>query len=141
MLKTWRRYIRKSRTRIDAAFWNSSGRCWGDCTIVDFSDRPASKTSSTQAPPAVTQKLTLIDRETRNPYPRTSGRKDIIERLLLNVRRQIQAEERFSEQQWSGFCENYCSSLSVEHNITSAQLLPQIIALASRKERNRAENI
>jgi len=82
-------------------------------------------------------KLTLIDRETRNPYPRTSGRKDIIERLLLNVRRQIQAGERFSEQQWSGFCEHYCSSLSAEHNITSTQLLPQIIALASRKERNR----
>ena len=82
-------------------------------------------------------KLTLIDRETRNPYPRTSGRKDIIERLLLNVRRQIQAGERFSEQQWSVFCENYCSSLSAEHNITSTQLLPQIIALASRKERNR----
>ena len=82
-------------------------------------------------------KLTLIDRETRNPYPRTSGRKDIMERLLLNVRRQIQAGERFSEQQWSGFCENYCSSLSAEHNITSTQLLTQIIALASRKERNR----
>ena len=88
--------------------------------------------------PRSNPKLTLIDRETRNPYPRTSRRKDIIERLLLNVRRQIQAGERFGEQQWSEFCENYCSSLSAKHNITSAQLLPQIIALASRKERNRS---
>ena len=87
--------------------------------------------------PRSNPKLTLIDRETRNPYPRTSSRKDIIDRLLLNVRRQIQAGERFSEQQWSGFCENYCSSLSAKHNITSAQLLPQIIALTRRKERNR----
>jgi hypothetical protein len=91
--------------------------------------------------PRSNPKLTLIDRETRNPYPGTTGRKDIIERLLLNVRRQIQAGERFSEQQWSGFYEYYCSSLSAEHNITSAQLLPQIMALARRKERNRAENI
>jgi hypothetical protein len=84
-------------------------------------------------------KLTLIDRETRNPYLRTIGRKDIIERLLFNVRRQIKAGERFSEQQWGGFCETYCRSLSAAHNLTPALLLPQILALVSRKNRNRSQ--
>ena len=88
--------------------------------------------------PRSNPKLTLIDRETRTPCPRTTGRKDILERLLLNVRRQIQAGEHFNEQQRSGAYESYCSSLSTEHNVTPAQLLPETIALTGCKERKRS---
>jgi hypothetical protein len=38
-------------------------------------------------------KLTLIDRETRNPYPKRASAKRVMSRLLFNIRRQAQQGE------------------------------------------------
>jgi hypothetical protein len=53
----------------------NAGPCWGDCTIVDFSDRPASKTSSIQALPAVTQSLLLSIAKLETPIPGQAAEK------------------------------------------------------------------
>ena len=79
--------------------------------------------------PDANPKLTLIDRETRNPYPKKATAKRILERLLFNIRRQAQQGEIFSESQWREFCENYCSSLSCHAEVQKESLLTQILAL------------
>ncbi len=85
--------------------------------------------------PSANPTLTLIDRETRNPYPKAPSQNGIIDRLLLNIRRQGQAGERFNEEQWQAFSENYCNALSSGYDIQADQLLQQILAIANRKER------
>jgi len=40
--------------------------------------------------PDANPRLTLIDRETRNPYPKRATEKRVIERPLFNIRRQAQ---------------------------------------------------
>ena len=86
--------------------------------------------------PNASPKLTLIDRETRNPYPKAPSRTDIVERLLVNTRRQAQAGERFSKDQWQAFCEAYCGALSNGHSISVAQLLQKVLAVADRYRRS-----
>ena len=82
--------------------------------------------------PSANPKLTLIDRETRNPYPKTPSKNGIVERLLVNIRRQGQAGERFNEEQWQAFSEHYCNALSTGYDIQADQLLQQILAIANR---------
>ncbi len=71
--------------------------------------------------------LTLIDRETRNPYPRRATTKRVVERLLFNIRRQSQQGEIFSEREWQAFCQGYCASLSASIDLEAAALLRQIL--------------
>jgi hypothetical protein len=72
--------------------------------------------------------LTLIDRETRNPYPKKTSRETIISRLLFNVRRQAQQGEIFSAAEWRSFCESYCGSLSSGMPIEANSLFDKIMA-------------
>jgi len=51
---------------------------------------------SLETNPGNSLKLTLIDREIQNPYPKHVTRKKIIARLLFNIRRQAQQGEVFT---------------------------------------------
>ena len=77
--------------------------------------------------PDVNPMLTLIDRETRNPYPKRVSAKRIVERLLFNIRRQAQQGEIFSEREWHAFCENYCASMPRASGIQLATLQQRIL--------------
>ena len=77
--------------------------------------------------PGANPGLTLIDRETRNPYPKRVHAKRVVERLLFNIRRQAQQGEIFSEQEWREFCENYCTSLTTVLGIRPAALQQRIL--------------
>jgi hypothetical protein len=46
-----------------------------------------------------TPRLTLIDRETRNPYAKRATAKRVLSRLMFNIRRQAQQGEVFSERE------------------------------------------
>jgi len=72
-------------------------------------------------------KLTLIDRETRNPYRKHATREKVIARLLLNIRRQAQQGEIFTASEWETFAESYCRSLSGDLNIDASTLLSEIL--------------
>ena len=78
--------------------------------------------------PGGSLKLTLIDRETRNPYPKHTTREKIIARLLFNIRRQAQQGEVFATDEWASFTESYCRSLADNLGINSNDLLNQILA-------------
>lgn len=77
-------------------------------------------------------RLTLIDRETRNPYPKRATARRIVERLLFNIRRQTQQGEIFSEQEWQAFCQHYCRALHCAPAIHAEDLLPRILELQRR---------
>ena len=72
--------------------------------------------------------LTLIDRETRSPYPKPAGKKRILARLLLNIRRQAQQGEIFTSGEWASFSESYCRSLADHFSIGANDLLNKILA-------------
>lgn len=72
-------------------------------------------------------KLTLIDRETRNPYSKHATREKVIARLLFNIRRQAQQGEIFTASEWQSFAESYCRSLTGDLNIDASTLLPEIL--------------
>jgi hypothetical protein len=78
--------------------------------------------------PCKSPTLTLIDRETRSPYPRSAGKKRALERLLLNIRRQAQQGEIFTTSEWQSFADNYCRSLTGNLNIDADTLLHEILA-------------
>jgi hypothetical protein len=87
--------------------------------------------------PCFSPTLTLIDRETRNPYPKKISQERILSRLLFNIRRQTQQGEIFSAEQWRSFCESYCGSLSGGIQIEAHSLFDQIMAtLAGFSKRN-----
>ena len=73
--------------------------------------------------------LTLIDRETRNPYPKPVNAKTVISRLLFNIRRQAQQGEIFSEPEWRLFCEAYCRALPDKLAIDADTLYTGIIEM------------
>jgi len=77
-------------------------------------------------------KLTLIDRETRNPYPKRATAKRVMSRLLFNIRRQAQQGEGFSEREWICFSEAYCQSLSDRLAFDPGELLATILAMLER---------
>jgi len=77
--------------------------------------------------------LTLIDRETRNPYPRRATRKRIVARLLFNIRRQAQQGEIFNEREWTAFSERYCASLSRDFDLRARELRGQILDMLSER--------
>ncbi|MCP4767623.1 MAG: hypothetical protein GY875_15290 [Gammaproteobacteria bacterium] len=77
-------------------------------------------------------KLTLIDRETRNPYPKRATAKRVMSRLLFNIRRQAQQGEVFSEREWRLFSEAYCQSLSARLAFDADELLASILAMLER---------
>ena len=72
--------------------------------------------------------LTLIDRETRNPYRKHTTREKVIARLLFNIRRQAQQGEIFTVSEWESFTEGYCRSLTGDLNIDADTLLHKILA-------------
>jgi hypothetical protein len=78
--------------------------------------------------PGDSLKLTLIDRETRNPYPKHATRETVIARLLFNIRRQAQQGEVFSTSEWSAFAESYCRSLADHLSLDANTLLNKIVA-------------
>ncbi len=78
--------------------------------------------------PCKSPTLTLIDRETRNPYPGPLGEKRALARLLLNIRRQAQQGEVFSPGEWEIFAESYCQSLTGSSGIDASTLLQKILA-------------
>jgi hypothetical protein len=80
-------------------------------------------------------KLTLIDRETRNPYPKRATAKRVMSRLLFNIRRQAQQGERFSEREWKSFSEAYCQSLSDRFAFDPGELRIGILAMLQRMGR------
>ena len=82
--------------------------------------------------PGDSLKLTLIDRETRNPYRKKANRNKVIARLLLNIRRQAQQGEIFSGGEWASFAESYCRSLNSRFGIDARELLTEILALLDR---------
>ncbi len=71
--------------------------------------------------------MTLIDREVRNPRPRSASKAATLDRLLLNTRRQTQQGEVFSAEEWATFSRNYCRSLSppvqLEHSVVTSEIL------------------
>ncbi|MCP4874307.1 MAG: hypothetical protein GY896_02375 [Gammaproteobacteria bacterium] len=73
--------------------------------------------------------LTLIDRETRNPYPKPASAKRILSRLMFNIRRQTQQGEIFSTNEWRAFSESYCRSLSSHLEFEAESLLRGILLL------------
>ena len=78
--------------------------------------------------PGNSMKLTLIDRETRNPYPRHATREKVIARLLFNIRRQAQQGEVFTTSEWVAFTKSYCQSLADHLSISADDLLNKILA-------------
>lgn len=85
--------------------------------------------------PCISPTLTLIDRETRNPYPKRASRERIISGLLFNIRRQAQQGEIFSTAQWQSFCESYCASLSGEIQIEAGSLFDKIMAKLAKSSK------
>ncbi len=79
-----------------------------------------------------TPRLTLIDRETRNPYPKRATADRVMSRLLFNIRRQAQQGEIFSESEWRSFSEAYCQSLSAELAFDPQTLLTSILQMLER---------
>jgi hypothetical protein len=77
-------------------------------------------------------KLTLIDRETRNPYPKHATREKIIARLLFNIRRQAQQGEVFTISEWESFTDSYCRSLTDKLDIDARDLTRAILARLER---------
>ena len=84
--------------------------------------------------------LTLIDRETRNPYPRPPTRKRVMAKLLFNIRRQATLGELFTDAEWQSFAESYCQSLPVALDIDSRQLLAEILSLLDSRGRRIANS-
>jgi hypothetical protein len=82
--------------------------------------------------PGDSLKLTLIDRETRNPYRKKATRDKVIARLLLNIRRQARQGEIFSCGEWESFAESYCHSLNGNFGIDTKGLLTEILPLLDR---------
>jgi hypothetical protein len=82
--------------------------------------------------PGDSLKLTLIDRETRNPYRKKANRNKVIARLLLNIRRQAQQGEIFTRGEWESFAGSYCRSLDSSFGIDAPGLLTEILALLDR---------
>ena len=76
--------------------------------------------------PCLSPAMTLIDRETRNPYPKKVSQESIINRLLFNIRRQAQQGEIFDGAEWHSFCESYCDSLSSGINMEADALFDKI---------------
>jgi hypothetical protein len=72
-------------------------------------------------------KLTLIDRETRNPYRKHATSEKVIARLLFNIRRQAQQGEIFTASEWQSFAESYCRSLTCDLDIDAKALLIAIL--------------
>lgn len=62
--------------------------------------------------PGESMRMTLIDREVRNPYPRATNKTIIQDRLLLNAQRQTHQGEVFSLREWKVFTRFYCRNLS-----------------------------
>ncbi len=82
--------------------------------------------------PGDSPKLTLIDRETRNPYPKRATARRVMSRLLFNIRRQAQQGEVFSEHEWKFFSEAYCQSLPERLAFDPAELRSSILAMLER---------
>jgi hypothetical protein len=82
--------------------------------------------------PVDSLKLTLIDRETRNPYRKHVTRKIVIARLLLNVHRQARQGEVFTISEWESFAETYCGSLADDLGIDVSTLLNEILSKLDR---------
>jgi hypothetical protein len=77
--------------------------------------------------PCKSPTLTLIDRESRSPYPRPVRKKGVLARLLLNIYRQAKQGEIFTASEWETFTESYCRSLTGDLNIDANTLLPEIL--------------
>jgi tRNA A-37 threonylcarbamoyl transferase component Bud32 len=77
-------------------------------------------------------KLTLIDRETRNPYRKQATRDKVIARLLFNIRRQARQGEIFTAGEWESFTDSYCQSLNGDFGIDAKDLLTEILAVLDR---------
>lgn len=82
--------------------------------------------------PGDSLKLTLIDRETRNPYRKKANRDKVIARLLLNIRRQAQQGEIFTRGEWESFAGSYCRSLDSSFGIDAPGLFTEILAQLDR---------
>ncbi len=82
--------------------------------------------------PGGSLKLTLIDRETRNPYPKHATREKVIARLLFNIRRQAQQGEVFTISEWESFTDSYCRSLTDKLGIDARDLIRAILARLER---------
>lgn len=85
--------------------------------------------------PGGSLQLTLIDRETRNPYPKHVTRELVIARLLFNIRRQAQQGEVFSAAEWNSFTASYCQSLADDLGIDDNTLLLEILAKLGQSEK------
>ena len=86
--------------------------------------------------PGDSLKLTLIDRETRNPYPKHATRETVIARLLFNIRRQAQQGEVFSTSEWSAFAASYCRSLADHLSLDANTLLNKFVAKLGQSKKN-----
>jgi len=77
--------------------------------------------------PQASMKLILIDRETRNPYPKRATSEKLIARLLLNIHRQARQGEVFTISEWESFADSYCRSLTENLSIDAKQLSTAIL--------------
>jgi len=85
--------------------------------------------------PGESMRMTLIDREVRNPYPRSPSKTIILDRLLLNARRQTQQGEVFSQEEWKVFTKHYCRSLSQPVRLEDSVVTTEILRISRKASR------
>lgn len=85
--------------------------------------------------PGESMRMTLIDREVRNPWPRTPSKTIILDRLLLNARRQTQRGEIFSQEEWKVFTRYYCRNLSQPVRLEDSVVATEILRISQKASR------
>lgn len=76
--------------------------------------------------------LKLIDRETRNPFPRRPNRNRVLDKFLINFRRQLSQGEKFSRRELKVLTKHYRRALSKSLRLKRRQLLSEIDRLQQR---------
>ncbi len=82
--------------------------------------------------PGESMQMTLIDREVRNPWPHAASKEKVLDRLLVNTRRQTQQCEVFSPGEWAAFSEHYCRNLSQPVRLEETDVTREILRISQK---------
>ena len=89
--------------------------------------------------PGKQMKLTMIDREVRNPLPRRPNRKILLKKFLINIRRQLSQGESFSGRELKILVRYYRRSLSKPLRLKRRQLQHEVKRLRKTVRNRRAD--